>query len=253
MTNHIEQLNPTSRFSNRVDNYSKYRPSYPVEIIDFLQQAIGLQKDWTVADIGSGTGIFSELLLRRGYKVLGIEPNKEMRGEAEKNLSCFEGFTSINARAEETFLPGDSVHLITVAQAFHWMDKGVTKKEFRRISKPGGFMAMIWNVRLMTTPFLNEFEELKLKFGTDYKATRMVNEKELAGFFDPKPMTRKNFNHGQVLDFESLKGQLLSSSYIPLEGESQQCMIKELKDIFNKFNENGFVKIEYQATVFVNA
>jgi len=252
MANPIEQLHPTTRFANRVDNYAKYRPSYPEEIIGFLEQFIGLQKEWAIADIGSGTGIFSELLLRNGYKVVGVEPNKEMREEAEKTLTGYKQFTSINGKAEDTLLTANSIDLITIAQAFHWMARDLSKKEFRRILKPKGFIAMIWNIRLTPTPFLKAFEELKIKYGTDYKASRMVNEKEIATFFHPKPLTQKNFNHAQILDYESLKGQLLSSSYIPLEGEMQEHMMLELDDMYHKYNENGFVKIEYDAKVYVN-
>ena len=252
MTSPPEQLQPTKRFSNRVNNYAKYRPSYPEAVIGFLQKTIGLQKEWTIADIGSGTGIFSELLLRNGYKVWGVEPNKEMREEAEKILAGYKKFTSINGKAEQTFLTGNSIDLITVAQAFHWMDRVAAKEEFRRILKPKGFIVMLWNIRLTHTPFLKAFEELKIKFGTDYKASRMVKEKDIAAFFHPRPLTQKIFSHAQVLDYQALKGQLLSTSYVPLEGEEHDKMILALEDIFNKYNENGFVKIEYETKVYVN-
>jgi ubiquinone/menaquinone biosynthesis C-methylase UbiE len=252
MTNPLEHLQPTIRFSNRVSNYVRYRPSYPKEVIGFLQKTLGLQKEWTIADIGSGTGIFSELLLSNGYKVWGIEPNKEMREEAEKALAGHKKFTSINGKAEQTFLTGSSIDLITVAQAFHWMDRAAAKEEFRRILKPKGFIVMLWNIRLTNTPFLKGLEDLKIKFGTDYKAGRMVKEKDIAAFFNPKPLTQKDFSHSQILDYESLKGQLLSSSYVPLEGEKHKQMILALENLFNKYNENGFVKIEYETKVYVN-
>lgn len=252
MANPPEQLQPTTRFSNRADNYAKYRPSYPEAVIGFLQQSIGLQKEWTIADIGSGTGIFSELLLRNGYKVWGVEPNKEMREEAEKTLSGHKKFTSINGKAEQTFLTGNSIDLITIAQAFHWMDRAAAKEEFRRILKPKGFIVMLWNIRLTHTPFLKAFEELKIKFSTDYKASRMVKDKDIAAFFQPKELTQKDFYNAQILEYEALKGQLLSTSYVPLEGEKHRQMILALDDIFNKHNENGFVKIEYETKVYVN-
>ena len=252
MTNPFERLQPTSRFSNRVNNYAKYRPSYPKEVIDFLQETVGLQKEWTIADIGSGTGIFSELLLRSGYQVWGIEPNKEMREEAEKTLTQYKKFTSINGKAEQTFLRGSSIDLITVAQAFHWIDRVAAREEFQRILKPKGFIVMLWNIRLTHKPFLKAFEDLKIKFGTDYKASRMLKEKDIGAFFHPKLLTKKDFYHAQILDYEALKGQLLSSSYIPLEGEKHRQMIAALEDIFNQYNENGFVKIEYETKVYIN-
>jgi ubiquinone/menaquinone biosynthesis C-methylase UbiE len=252
MTNPLEQLQPTARFSNRVSNYARYRPSYPEAVIGFLQKTTGLQKEWTIADIGSGTGIFSELLLRSGYKVWGVEPNREMREEAEKNLAGYKKFTSINGKGEQTFLTGNSIDLITVAQAFHWMDKAAAKEEFRRILNPGGFIVLLWNTRLTHTPFLKAFEDLKIKYGTDYKASRMGKEKDIEAFFHPRPLTQKYFYHEQILEYEALKGQLLSTSYVPLEGEKYNQMILALEDIFNKNNENGFVKIEYETKVYVN-
>jgi ubiquinone/menaquinone biosynthesis C-methylase UbiE len=253
MTNPPGQLQPAKRFSDRVSNYAKFRPSYPEEIIGFLEQNIGLQKEWTIADIGSGTGIFSELLLRNGYKVWGVEPNKEMREEAEKNLAGYEKFSSINGKAEQTFLTGNSIDLITVAQAFHWMARDATKEEFRRILKPEGFIMLLWNIRLTRTAFLKALEELKIKFGTDYKAGRMTKQKDLAAFFDPMPLTQKDFYQVQILNYEGLRGQLLSSSYVPMEGEKHEQMLLKLKDLFDKYNEDGFVKIEYETKVYVNA
>ena len=193
MTNPPEQLQPTKRFSNRVNNYARYRPSYPEEVVHFLQETIGLQKEWTIADLGSGTGIFSELLLRNGYKVWGVEPNNEMRDEAEKTLAGYKKFTSISGRAEQTFLTGNSIDLITVAQAFHWMNRAAAKEEFLRILKPKGFIVMLWNIRLTNTPFLKVFEDLKIKFGTDYKASRMVKEKTLQHSLTPSRLPKRIF------------------------------------------------------------
>jgi ubiquinone/menaquinone biosynthesis C-methylase UbiE len=252
MTNGHEELNPTERFSNRVNNYVKYRPQYPETIISFFEKQMGLQKDWTIADIGSGTGIFSELLLRNGYKAWAVEPNKAMREEAEKSLVIYKNFTGIDGKAEQTLLAAGSIDLITVAQAFHWMDMAAAKKEFQRILRPPGAIALLWNIRLTNTPFLKALEGLKIKFGKDYRATRIPMEKDIAMFFHPKPLTRKDFYHDQLLGYEALLGQLLSSSYIPLEGEKHRNMILELENIFSKYNENGFVKIDYETKVYVN-
>ncbi|KAI9452614.1 type 11 methyltransferase [Russula earlei] len=252
MESKLAQLRPTERFSQRVDNYSKYRPSYPIAIIDFLEEAIGLQPAWAIADIGSGTGIFSTVLLQQGYTVTGVEPNQAMREEAEKHLDRYTKFTSINGKAEATTLPDHSIQLITVAQAFHWMDPVLTKQEFNRILEPGGHMVLLWNIRLTHTRFLEAFEAIKIQFGTDYKATRMVNEQEVAAFFAPLAVTQKSFYHSQVLDYEGLKGQLLSTSYMPLEGERYNQMILALEELFDQHHENGFVKIEFETKVYLN-
>ncbi len=154
MNNELTTLHPTTRFSDRVENYVKYRPSYPKEIIPFLEKYYNLLRDQRIADIGSGTGIFSELFLRAGYPVIGIEPNDQMRRAAEIKLGKYPGFTSRNHKAEQTGLKTHSLDMITVAQAFHWMDPMQTRKEFFRVLKPDGHIVLAWNVRLGHSAFL---------------------------------------------------------------------------------------------------
>jgi ubiquinone/menaquinone biosynthesis C-methylase UbiE len=253
MLSDLTTLHPTTRFSDRVENYVKYRPSYPEEIIPFLVNEAGLRKDLRIADIGSGTGIFSELFLKSGYRVTGIEPNENMRKAAENKLGHYSLFTSRNRQAERTGLRSHSLDMITVAQAFHWMEPSATKKEFLRILKPGGLIVLAWNLRLKHTPFLQDYEELKARFGIDYQATNMVNEGAIREFYDPMPMKVHIFPNIQFLDFDSLKGQLLSASYIPLPGHpSYDGMIGELVHLFVAHNENGFVKMEYETKLYLN-
>ncbi len=254
MTNIIAELFPTSRFSNRVENYLKYRPSYPEEIIPFLENTIGLHKDQRIVDVGSGTGIFSELFLKKGYAVTGIEPNGGMGKAAETKLAAYPGFDSRNRQAEQTGLRSSTVDLITVAQAFHWMEPEETKKEFLRVLKPGGHILLAWNLRLQHTAFLTGYEELKQKFGKDYQITKeKVNEPVIEQFFAPKTVTTHSFPNVQLLEFESLKGQLLSSSYIPLPGQpSYENMISELAELFVANNENGFIRMEYETKLYIN-
>ncbi|HWB27497.1 MAG TPA: class I SAM-dependent methyltransferase [Chitinophagaceae bacterium] len=247
----LQQLQPTERFTGLVDNYAKYRPSYPPELIDFIEQETGLQKDWNIADVGSGTGIFSRLLLERGYKVYGVEPNKNMREAAESGLVPYKKFTSIDATGEKTTLQGRSIDLITVAQAFHWINAEEAKLEFRRILKPPGYVALIWNIRTTNTPFLAAFEQLKIDYGTDYKATRMLKENDIASFFEPGHVKYACFPHYQRLDYEALKGQLLSTSYVPQEGKKHDEMIEMLESLFSRYVENELVKIEYEAKVYL--
>lgn len=253
MTMTLDSLNPTSRFSNRVENYVKYRPSYPDAIVEFLEKNIGLKKDQRIVDVGSGTGIFSELFLKHGYRVVGIEPNDEMREAAEKKLSVYPGFISKDNRAEQIGLRKQSVDLITVAQAFHWMDPAITKKEFLRIVKPGGHIVLAWNLRLKNTPFLEAYNNLKTQFGTDYKSSKMVNEDSIKSFYAPMKMKEASFDNMQLLDFEGLKGQLLSTSYIPLPGhQDYEKMIEHLVKLFIVHNDKGFVKMEYETKMYFN-
>lgn len=247
----LSALNPTGRFSSRADNYAEFRPSYPLEIIAYLEKRGILKHDSEIADIGSGTGIFSELLLKHTHKVICIEPNEKMREKALKQLADYE-FVQLPVTAEETGLPGSSIDLITVAQAFHWMHPVRTKKEFNRILKPAGHIALIWNIRLTTTPFLKAFENLKLIYGTDYQASRMVDEETLNNFFHPSGYHKEVYYHYQLLPYEALEGQLLSTSYVPIEGKEFKEMIDALKKLFDLYQENGMVKIEYNAYLYVN-
>ncbi|TDX01212.1 class I SAM-dependent methyltransferase [Dinghuibacter silviterrae] len=247
-------LNPTQRFSDRVDNYVKYRPTYPQAIIAFLRDTIHLNRKNVIADIGSGTGIFTDLLLRHGFTVIGVEPNQAMREAGDKYLAHFHHFTSRDGRAEATGLEDKSVDLITAAQAFHWMDPGPTRLEFDRILKPGGHVLLVWNVRLTDTPFLRAIEDLKRNRGNNYDAIHAshANEEKINAFFAPAEVRQKSFRHDQIMDFEAIKGQLLSSSYMPQEGQAgYDEMIVELGEIFQKYNENGVVHMEYETRLFL--
>jgi SAM-dependent methyltransferase len=253
MVSDLSTLQPTKRFSNRAANYVKYRPSYPEAIIPFLEDTIGLKPGDCIADMGSGTGLFSELLLKRGYGVIGIEPNEEMRKAGENRLSQFPGFGSSSARAEETGLPSASIDLITVAQAFHWMEPLATKREFLRILKPEGHIVLAWNLRQTDTAFLSAYEALKARFGIDYRATKMVDDQAIEDFYRPWSLGLQKFQHTQRLDFESLKGQLLSASYIPLPGHpTYEAMIDGLVELFVRFNERGLISMEYETRLYWN-
>jgi SAM-dependent methyltransferase len=254
MANPLQDLDPTGRFSDRVDNYAKYRPSYPPELIPFLEQAIGLDKSRQIADIGSGTGIFTELLLLKGCRVTGVEPNAAMRRVAETHLGGYERFYSQDGRAERTGLEDHSMDLITVAQAFHWMDVEASRKEFMRILKPGGHILLIWNLRLQHTPFLQAYETLVREIGRNYDAANRIDDVAITALYQPMHKTMRVFLNTRLLDFEALKGLALSSSYMPLESEpSYMEMTYRLEELFARYNENGLVKMEYETKIFYNA
>lgn len=245
--------NSTTRFSNKVDNYIKFRPHYPKEVIDYLKSQNILSNDSFIADIGSGTGISTEIFLKNGNKVYAVEPNKEMREAAERLLCDYKNFVSVNGTAEDTSLPDNSIDLITAGQAFHWFDIPKTKSEFKRVLKQNGYIILMWNERkLDSTPFLRAYEELLLKYGTDYEKVRHenINTEVLNGFF-ANGYAAKSFSNTQVFDFEGIKGRLLSSSYVPGEGDKNYApMIYELKDIFSRYIESGKVNFEYDTNIY---
>lgn len=247
-------LNPTQRFSDRVDNYAKYRPTYPQAIVTYLRETIHLTRKHVIADIGSGTGIFTDLLLKHGFTVIGVEPNKAMREAGEAHLAHFHHFTSKDGRSEATGLDDRSVDLITVAQAFHWMEPAGTRIEFDRILAPGGHVLLVWNVRLTDTPFLNAIDDIKRRRGNNYDAIHAshANAEAIQAFFGPAEVRQKSFRHDQIMDFEALRGQILSSSYMPQDGQpGYDDMIVELGEIFQRHNENGVVHMEYETKLFL--
>ena len=244
---------PTERFTSRVETYAKYRPGYPAEVIELLRSECGLTPEAIVADIGSGTGIFSELLLKSGNTVIGIEPNQAMRVAGENLLRGYSKFQSFNGSAEATTLPDVSVNLITAGQAFHWFDAAAARKEFVRILKPGGFVALIWNDRrLDTTAFLRDYETLLREYGTDYAKVQEFDPRDqIASFFAPQSFKQKEFPNRQEFDFAGFKGRVLSASYTPEPGNPKfEPMIKALENLFHSREENGIVAFEYDTRVF---
>src|ERR1700678_1940440 len=165
--------NSTSRFSDRVENYVRYRPGYPPEVMQELKTECGLNPRHVVADVASGTGIWTRLLLENGNPVFGVEPNPEMREAGEGLLGAFPKFTSVAGAAEATTLADHSVDFVTAAQAAHWFDRAGARREFVRILKPGGWLVLLWNERLTdSTAFLREYEQLLLTYATDYQDIR---------------------------------------------------------------------------------
>lgn len=243
-----------NRFSNRVDNYIKFRPDYPVEILAFLKQKGFLKSDSVIADIGSGTGISAELFLKEGNVVFGVEPNKEMREAGERLLSGYKKFKSIDATAEDTSLENSSVDLIVAGQAFHWFDKEKSKEEFKRILKPDGIVLLMWNDRRTdTTQFLQAYEDFIKMFATDYFQVnhKNIDEKIFNNFFGESNFQMESFLNYQYFDLEGLKGRILSSSYMPAEGHKDfDFMMSVLKKIFTRFQEEGKVTLEYDTKIY---
>jgi SAM-dependent methyltransferase len=238
------------RFSDRVDAYVAARPRYPRAVVEHLRSAIGLTSEWTIADIGSGTGISTELFLNNGNSVHAVEPNGPMRLAAEQALRGFAGFKSVNGSAEATTLADQSVDLIVAAQAFHWFNNAAARAEFTRILRPGGYVLLMWNDRqLGGTEFLEAYESLLLTFGTDYLKIRHNNigDAEITSFFNAGGLQSAGFPNEQHLDFEALRNRLLSSSYVP---RNDQRMLEHLREIFERHNQNGRVTIVYQTRLY---
>ncbi len=239
------------RFSSRVDTYVRFRPSYPKQIVETMGRDCGFTRDSIVADIASGTGIFTKLLLEHGNRVFGVEPNSEMRRAGEEFLAAYPNFTSVTGTAEATTLPSGSVDFVTAAQAGHWFDRKRSRREFARILKPGGWAVLVWNERKTdSTPFLRDYEELLLRYGTDYNQVRHEHT-VVSEFFDPYSFQERIFDSQQVFDYEGVEGRLMSSSYAPQPGHpNHEPMLRELRRIFDLHQHAGRVIIEYATRTF---
>jgi SAM-dependent methyltransferase len=245
--------NATSRFSDRVEKYVLYRPGYPPQVLQALQAECGLAPSHVMADIASGTGLWTRILLENGNPVVGVEPNAEMREAGERLLARFPRFSSVAGTAEATTLADGSIDFVTAAQAAHWFDRQRARREFVRILKPGGWLVLLWNERLTdSTPFLRDYEQLLLKYGTDYQdirhehTTAAVNE-----FFDPAPFQERVFEMRQEFDYAGVEGRLLSSSYAPGPEHPQYApMLRELRRIFGISSVEGRVTFEYKTRLY---
>ena len=242
-----------NRFSNRVADYLRYRPHYPEGVLDFLRSRSHLSAEHVIADIGSGTGFLSELFLKNGNPVFGVEPNQEMREAGEEYLAAYPRFTSINGSAEATTLPDSCADLVTVGQAFHWFRPEPTRGEFARILRPDGWVAIVWNDRTLSrTGFAVSYEELLVRFGTDYSRVRdsYPQNKDIREFFGHEQFLTCELPNFQRFDLESLRGRLRSSSYVPTEGDpSFAPMMAALDALFAVHQQDGRVLMEFSTWV----
>lgn len=244
---------PTARFSDRVENYVRYRPGYPREVIELLRSECGLQLTHIVADIAFGTGAFTRLLLENGNSVFAVEPNAEMREMGMRELEGYDRLVAIAGSAEETTLRSGSIDFVTAAQAAHWFDLPRARAEFVRILKPDGWCVLLWNERrTSSTAFLRDYEQMLLAYATDYKEVR--HERTTAAidkFFAPAPYRERVFSLKQQLDYEGATGRLLSSSYAPLEGHPNHApMMEEMRKIFRRHAKDDKVEFAYDTRVF---
>ena len=244
---------PTTVFSSRVEYYAKYNYGYPRALPELLRTACQWDETSVVADVGSGTGLFSRLFLDAGNTVFGVEPNDKMRAAAEHLLAGYPHFISVDGRAEATTLSDHGVDFVTVGDAFHWFELGPTRKEFARILKPGGWAVVAWNMaRTEGTPFLvayHQFWETCLR----RRSAKEESPDLITPFFGQGRFTQEmldNTENNEVFGLEALKGRILSSSCTPLPGQPRHHQVlAELESIFQRHQRGGTVTIEYDTQV----
>ena len=230
------------------------RPGYPRGLIPLLQERTGLEPDWVVADIGSGTGLSAEPFLAFGNVVFGVEPNDDMRAAGEQVLRNYARFHSVAGSAEQTTLEARSIDLISAGQAFHWFDRARARAEFTRILRPDGWIVLFWNRRdTAGSAFARDYEALLERFGTDYQQVRHDNlgDSEIGGFLGTS-YERAALPNEQVLDYDGLQGRLLSSSFTPPAGDERRgAMLEKLRELFDRHQQNGCVTIDYATEIFL--
>jgi ubiquinone/menaquinone biosynthesis C-methylase UbiE len=245
---------PTERFSDRVDDYVKYRPHYSPDVVHALRTACGLNPGHAIVDVGCGTGLLAKIFLENGNRVIGVEPNVNMRLAGEQFLSNFESFSMVAGTAEETTLPDSCADYVVAGQAFHWFRRQPTRTEFARIVKPDGWVVLIWHDRdLESTPFLRAYEDFLQRHATDYSIVahnKVANDGALEQFYSPDRMQVLTQSTQQRFDFEGLQGRLLSSSYAPREGPRAKAMLQALPQLFDEHAENGQVTFEYHTRIY---
>ena len=247
----------TTRFTGRADHYARHRPLYPAALLETLVAEAGLRPQDVVADVGAGTGILSELLLRHGNAVIAVEPNASMRAGLGPLRQAWPALRVTDGASEATVLPDASVDVVVAGQAFHWFDPVRTKREFARILRPGGRIALVWNVRDKTsTPFLRGYEAMLDRHAPDYARLKAgpIDLPVLEAFFAPRGFQARSFPYDTVYDLAGLEGLLRSTSYAPQPGHPAHApMLAELGRLFAANAPGGTVTMQYQTRLFFSA
>lgn len=253
--NTIDMNDSTQRFSDRVENYVRYRPSYPPMIRNLILDKTGLSREWSLADLGSGTGKLTEVLIPMGCRIYAVEPNREMRAAAESLMGTHPNFVSIEGTAEQTGLVSSSVDMIVAGQAFHWFEPAKTRMESLRILRNLRWVCLIWNRRRIdSSDFQIEYEQMLQTHGTDYKEVRHqnVDDSAISAYFGNKSWEKLRLPYEQHFNFDELKGRLLSSSYAPQEGHiGHKPMMDALFELYEKYQRHDKITFDYDTELYL--
>lgn len=250
----LSKHNPTNRFSGLAEVYAKCRPSYPAETITFIVHHCGLTRDSTVVDIGAGTGISSRLMAGQGPTVIGIEPNDDMRTQAERESIDVESLSYLKGTAEETLLLDKVADVVLCAQAFHWFRPEESLAEFKRILKPGGWVVLMWNERDESDRFTKAYGDL-LRQLPDTLSVEVPRGRAGQALLDSKIFSKQQLKefHGnkQVVDADGLIGRAFSASYAPKGAMESEQFTMKLRQLFKEFQQDGKVSLRYQTNLYI--
>jgi SAM-dependent methyltransferase len=249
-------MDNTARFTGKADVYAKARPGYAAELIERLSAWAELDASATVADIGAGTGIFSAQLAETGTHVIAVEPNDEMRAQAELRFDNSETVSVVAGTAEATGIAAGSIDLVTAAQAFHWFDCEAFRTECLRILRGDARVALVWNMRVSDAPVNasceRTFYELCPRFKGFSGGVRM-DDPTIAQFFHGK-FDQWHFKNDLVYNREAFVARCLSGSYAPKEGESSyETFVSAVNDIFDEYQQDGRLIVPNRTNAYVGA
>src|SRR5579885_207719 len=246
----LSRENPTGRFTGRASAYAQYRPDYPPAAIDFILKHCDLRPGSVLVDVGCGTGISSRLFAQRGLKVIGIEPNADMRSKAQAEAvpaeTPFPDYR--DGKAEATGLPDASADAVLAAQAFHWFAPQAALAEFHRILKPGGWAALMWNERDESDPFTAAYGAV-IRTAPDTAAIEGPRGRAGEAILTSGLFTRRervSFTNEQVLDEEGVIGRAFSASYAPKDPVQAAAFAESLRQVFRQFQKANRVSLRYQ-------
>lgn len=249
----LSKHKPTERFSGLAEVYAKSRPSYPVDAIAFILERCRLNAEGTLVDIGSGTGISSRLIAAQGPTVIGIEPNDDMRTQAESESLEIENLSYLKGTAEDTTLVDNVADAVLCAQAFHWFNAEAALNEFSRILKPGGWAVLMWNERDESDAFTKRYGDL-LRELPETESVEVPRGRAGQALLDSQLFHGQELRHygnKQVVDRDGLIGRAFSASYAPKDKPGAEQFTEKLKQLFAEFKENGVVSLIYKTSVYV--
>lgn len=248
----VAGLNPTCRYSDRAEEYREYRPGYPKAAIEYLNNTIGLRGK-TVADVGAGTGIFTRMLAENDCRVFAIEPNEAMHAVCCRQLTDLHNIEFISSPAERIALPAGSVDVVTVAQAFHWLDAHAAAGEFRRLLRDAGAIVLLWNELALGSDRRVDYERHLLRFSSEFSTIdNEIDEEGIRSCMWHAQVRKAVFPHSQSLSEGQLLGRMTSSSFCPPRQDPRYAdFLDSASEFFDRYQKSGFIELEYETFVYV--